>query len=51
MAGVGKNLKDHQFQPRCHWQGHLPLQQGAQSNVLLYSEEHFEKEIVASCIA
>lgn len=51
MAGAGKSLKHYQFQPLCHWQGHLPLHQAAQSNVPLYSEEHFEKGIVASYIS
>ena len=33
MAWVGRDLKDHLVQPRCHKQGHLPLDQVAQSPV------------------
>lgn len=47
MAGAGKNLKDDKFQPLCHGK----LNQFAQSDVPLYSEENFEKGIVASYIA
>jgi len=33
MVWVGRNLKDYLVQPPCHGQGHLPLDQVAQSPI------------------
>ena len=33
MVWVGRDLKDHLVQPPCHGQGHLPLDQVAQSPI------------------
>ena len=33
MVWVGRDLTDIWFQPPCHGQGHLPLEQGAQSSI------------------
>jgi len=33
MVGFGRDFKDHLFQPPCHEQGHLPLEQVAQSSI------------------